>query len=480
MKMVCKIGSLGFLLIFSSCAPIQSQSTSHASVAMTKALGCSDLKSLVFDSFYEMLDQEKTVPTTSQMKESLKIQMEKVRTQKNLSDQQAATLSLIALEMFKIIDLKLLQNPSLNSQSWKEQIQKIIEYEMGDLSSEATSRAATEIDHALEVVKTLSSELQISCEVSSRPSTSFSALGFTSLTQGVNRVFATAYQSCRVLNLPVMDSATGDVQGIQRLTQNHPDGLGGKRIISDLKAVQSTHYYLRGIASESSCMRVSENPLIYDYGGEPALSANNLNFFKDAGTGTTALGIDCSAFVSSAIAVSGYRYRPNLENKPIYTRQTSAKFIDAAASGFSCFDNVTVTPQMSTKPGDIVGVKGHVVIVDRIGKDPFGLALIKNVNDCSNLNYKNFDIDIAQSSPSKNGIGINKYLLRDYLDESPKIRTAFEGMAEQACLAKFQNRNLKPKNSEWGFLRHKGTPDCLTTRVTLSGESNAVQLRSAF
>ena len=118
--------------------------------------------------------------------------------------------------------------------------------------------------------------------------------------------------------------------------------------------------------------------------------------------------------------------------------------------------------------------------VDRIGKDPFGLALIKNVNDCSNLNYKNFDIDIAQSSPSKNGIGINKYLLRDYLDESPKIRTAFEGMAEQACLAKFQNRNLKPKNSEWGFLRHKGTPDCLTTRVTLSGESNAVQLRSAF
>ena len=118
-------------------------------------------------------------------------------------------------------------------------------------------------------------------------------------------------------------------------------------------------------------------------------------------------------------------------------------------------------PKQSILAGDIVGVNGHVVVVDRIGKDPFGLSAIKKVGDCANLNYKNFDIDVAQSSPSKNGIGINKYKISDYLDETTKMRIAFLDMGEQACLSKFQNINIKPKVSAWGFLRHKQTPEFL-------------------
>ena len=283
-------------------------------------------------------------------------------------------------------------------------------------------------------------------------------------------VFATAYQSCRVLDLPEMDQSTPSVVGISRV-ETHPDGVGGQWLVTNLKAVQNTHYYIRGLASESNCVDVKNNPLIYDYGGEPFTSGNTINFQRDAGTGTKALGVDCSSFISSAIAVAGLRYRPGIENKTIFIRQTSEKFIDATKSGFKCFKNITVTPQISIQVGDIVGVHGHVVTIDKVGNDPFGFKLLKSGKDYQSLNYKNFEITIAQSSYSKNGIGINKFAIKDYLAEEVKMRTAFLGLGEQACRAHFENKNIQPKNSDWGFIRHLGTSECLAPRVIMVGES---------
>lgn len=465
---------LGMATVFVSCAPYKSQSLDQASQNISKSLGCSDMKSLVFDSFYEMIDQGQSVPLASDMKKSLQAEMDQLKSEKNLSTSEAKTVDQITVELFKVIDLMLEQTPDMTSASWKEQIQKIIEYEMQDQSSEKTIDSQDKINRALDRVKKLSETASLACNMSYSPAKANAPIEavVASLPKGVNRVFATAYQSCRVLDLPPMDENTPDVVGITR-TGTHSDGIGGKREVTDLKSVQKTHYYIRGIATESSCVKVANNPLIYDYGGEPSISGSTLNFFKNAGTGTAVLGVDCSAFVSSAIAVVGMRYKPNLQNKPIFTRQTSSKFIDAAKSGFTCFDNVTVTPKQSIVAGDILGISGHVVIVDRIGKDPFGLAAIKKESECSSLNYKNFDIDVAQSSPSKNGIGLNKFQVRNYLDETTKIRTAFVEMGKNACLAKFQQKNIKPKSADWGFIRHKGTSECLAPRVSLEGESCA-------
>lgn len=48
--------------------------------------------------------------------------------------------------------------------------------------------------------------------------------------------------------------------------------------------------------------------------------------------------------------MGGLRDKPGLDNKPIFIRQTSSKFIDA------------------TQSGDIIGVNGHVVAIDKIGR----------------------------------------------------------------------------------------------------------------
>lgn len=473
-----KIAFLGVAFALASCAPPHTQSVNQASQNITGSLACADMKSLVFDSFYEMIDQGQSVPLASDMKLSLQEAMDQLKIDKNLSTEEVETLDKITSELFTVIDLMLEQTPDMSSASWKEQIQKIIEYEMQDESSEKVVDSHTKIYQALDRVRGLSEKTSLACEMTyspnkvSHPSSPIVEGAAASLTKGVNRILATAYQSCRVLDLPAMDASTADVEGITR-TGTHSDGVGGKREITSLKSVQKTHYYIKGIATESSCTKVANNPLIYDYGGQPAISGTTLNFFKDSGSGTSVLGVDCSAFVSSAIAVVGMRYKPNLENKPIYTRQTSSKFISAKKSGFTCFDNVTVTAKQSIAAGDVVGINGHVVIVDRIGKDPFGLGSVKKESDCSKLNYKNFDIVVAQSSPSKNGVGINRYEVKDYLDETSGMRTAFVEMGKQACLAKFQQKSIKPSSSSWGFLRHKGTSECMAPRVSLSGESCA-------
>lgn len=472
-----KIGVLALVTLGAfSCAPNHSTSIDSASQNISDSLGCKDVKSKVFDSFYEMMDQNKFVPNSEDMKSSIDQKLDQLSANKSMSAAQQEKITLLKSELHTLVDEILSEAKSNPSITWKEQIQKLIEYEMEDQSTSKTVASTQKISASAARIKSLSQSAQLPCVPATTPPptpvpSSPSSSG--KLSQGVKMVFSTAYQSCRVLDLPAMDASTPSVVGIVR-TGTHPDGIGATREINNLASVQNTHYYIRGIASESQCAPVRNKPLIYDYGGEPAISQNSLNFFVNAGSGTDVLGVDCSAYISSAIAVAGLRYKPGVDNKAIFVRQTSSKFINAVQSGFTCFDNVTVSASSSVKAGDIIGVSGHVVAIDKVGADPFGLALIKNETSCSSLNYKNFDITITQSSPSKNGIGINKYLIKDYLDESGpsgKMTTAFVEMGKQACLAKFQNKSIKPSSTAWGFLRHKGTPECLAPRITMAGEA---------
>ncbi len=449
------------------CAPVNKASTDQASKNMIDSLGCVDMQSKVFDSFYELLDSTQAIPLASDVKSALRQKMNELKTSNHFSLPETKQLDQMTEKLFDVIDIMLsasVKNPKIGV---AEQIKEMIRYEMHAETSDEMTATQTKLHAKLDEAHAISSQLKVACAHPTSEAQMTASNAPSHLSKGLNMVFATAYQSCRVLDLPAMDASSPSVVGITRL-QDLPSG--SNRVITNLKSVQNTHYYIRGIATEASCFPVREHPLIYDYAGVPAQTGNSINFFKNVG-GSKELGIDCSAYVSSSIGVSGLRYRAGASNKPIYSRYTSSNFIDAKKDGFSCFDNVTVTPNESIKPGDILGVIGHVVMIDRIGPDPFGLNLLKTANDCSKIHPGNFDFTIAQSSPSKGGIGINKIQANLYLLDKGKMQNAFVGMAQQACLAKFQNRNLKPSSSAWGFLRHKGTPECLAPRTTMVGET---------
>ncbi|MNK08042.1 hypothetical protein D3C87_259660 [compost metagenome] len=287
--------------------------------------------------------------------------------------------------------------------------------------------------------------------------------------------FATAYQSCQTTQIPAMDARTPDVKGIS-ITGRHSDGVGSKRMISSLSQVQATHTYVKDVNSYGQgCFNVRSNPLIYDYGGKPyATTATNspIDFFKNKGSGTSVLGFDCSGFVFTAMATAGLKLKSGRVLKASDAwAWGSGTYVEPQKNGLTCLNKISVTTSSTIKPGDIVAVYGHVLMVDKVGSDPFGIASARTESDCSKITSKGFDFVVSQSSNSKNGIGINYFEARDYLPTSEKMKAGLEKYAYYACLSKVNGKTYTPNVGTLSVVRHKGTPDCVATRVKLSRES---------
>ena len=481
------ISTLILVLSFSSCMKNNTQVQSSATTA-AEAVGCDNLQSKVFDSMYAYLDQEKEVPNLDDLKTELSKQIDQIVKTQKIND--AEKISEFKSEFYKIFEILIADTKNVkNISSVKEHLQSLIELEMNDTTSTANIQLNSKVSKQFSKVSVLAKDLNIQCTAdltltAAAPSSSVAAPvnAQSRMIAGQNNVFSTAYQSCQSLQIPEVNSSTPDVSGIVRVG-THPDGIGGVRDINNLQAVQETHPYIRIAAgAQNGCFNVRSKPLIYDYGGEPNVANNTLNFFQNSGDGSkTTLGIDCSAYISSAIAAAGFRYKPGVDNKAVFVRQSSAKFISAKDSGFTCFDNITLTRAETIKPGDIAGVHGHVVMVDKVSADPFGIKKLSNVSQCASLGIDNFDFTISQSSPEKNGMGINKFIAKDYLAAKTfdgKMRVLFTEMAKAQCQAYFGNKAVKPSNSNWGIIRHNGKPECLAPRIQMVSQSCVSQCQN--
>lgn len=285
---------------------------------------------------------------------------------------------------------------------------------------------------------------------------------------GARKTLAIAYQSCDVNALAPMNDGSPTVKGIS-ITGTHSSG-GKKREVTDLPALLASNYYMKGSLAKSSCFDVRKNPLIYDFGGKPATSSsrpNELDLFKNGGSGTKALGIDCSAYVFSALALGGLR----LDTDPAKVMKASlvsgvgsGAFKEPQKNGLRCLDKIAVSKTKTVLPGDIIAINGHVVMIDEVGADPFGLNKISKVEDCnsSKVLATNFDFVIAQSSPVKGGIGIDRYEARDYVPSSSTFKTGLVAYAVAACKAKFGG-SATVSSPNLSVVRHKKTKECLSS-----------------
>lgn len=201
------------------------------------------------------------------------------------------------------------------------------------------------------------------------------------------KTVAVAYQSCDAGDHTPLGSETDDIDGIEIVGQ-HSSGTGFKREIKDLKRFVASHPYLRSYKRPlPSCHDILKSPPIYDYGGKPYTSTANeklIDLFKNAGSGSKELGIDCSAFVYSAYAVSGLKLKRETSLKASLIKGVSSSMMaDPQKNGLSCLDHARFTKDTSLAAGDIIAIKGHVIMVEDVERDPFGIAAIDNVGDCT-------------------------------------------------------------------------------------------------
>lgn len=278
------------------------------------------------------------------------------------------------------------------------------------------------------------------------------------------RVLSVIYQSCQKGFLEPLGENAQDVQGI-KIIGVHPDGIGNRRIVDDLVQVQRTHPYIdRQFAK--SCHRIDQTPPIYDYGGKPfATNSNNssLDFFKDAGSGTSALGVDCSGLVFSFIASSGWRLHPQRVLKANLVHGIPARFyLEPAKNGMPCFEPIAFGAANTLQVADLIVSQGHIAWIDSLGEDPFGLRSAGNKSQCDLITEQNFDFTIAQSSPVLGGIGSHRSHIRPYLATNPLWKERLIEAARRSCHAYFNKTRLQLKLAQFQIVRHKKTKECLT------------------
>jgi hypothetical protein len=295
---------------------------------------------------------------------------------------------------------------------------------------------------------------------------------------GIQKVFSTFYQSCEVLDFPLLKNSDADVQGVS-VIGNHPDGIGKRRVIRSKERVNATHFYIQKIPQlkDPGCLNIRENPPIYNYGGKPYASHeidSPLNFFKRSGSGSNTLGIDCAALVFSNLAAAGLKLKANSTLKAVNVYGVSSAMLrNPQSNGLDCIQKVTFYKEESLKVGDIISAPGHTTMVDSVGEDPFGISTINQVTDCkaSNISASRFNFSIIQSAPIKNGLGVNSISIREYLKWDGSWGAGLLFYALKACRAKFGIISSTPYPSGLSIVRHKGIPECLTTPLRLVSEA---------
>ncbi|RYZ76201.1 MAG: hypothetical protein EOP06_31565 [Proteobacteria bacterium] len=259
-----------------------------------------------------------------------------------------------------------------------------------------------------------------------------------------------------------------------KIVGTHTDGIGSKREISSISSLVTSHPYLKSYKKPNdSCFDVKKSPLIYDYGGRPVTSSGAFDMFKNAGSGTTVLGTDCSGYVYMALATAGLKVKSNMTSRAVLVSGFSSRmYLDPQKNGMTCLDFAKFSGSDSLRPGDIIAKSGHVIIVGSVGKDPFGLANIKSASDCTTkkMATSRFDFTVLQSSPSKGGIGIHSVKASSYLPESEVMTEGLLAHAVNACKAKFGSA-LTSKSSVVSIVRHSGSSSCKDKEVLMERQS---------
>jgi hypothetical protein len=369
----------------------------------------------------------------------------------------------------------------------EEALRVLAEMEIGDRTTEEKAARQDELERRLASTQSIATAEAGEC-TEPEPGTSPDTNGGDSVAlfegwrqsvpravYGAYKTLSVAYQSCNVMDLRPITASTSNVSGIS-VTGMHPNGVGRARVVSNADAVFRTNpYYANRVSPGAGCFASPSIPLIYDYGGKPYTTSaitSTINLHKNGGSGTSALGIDCSGFVSTAVVSGGLRLRSGTSSKAYQVSGISASmFASPAKNGLSCFAPVASTSSAQLRAGDVIANTGHVVMVDRVGNDPFGIAGARNESDCANVTSKNFDFTIVQSSPSKGGIGLNRYRAADYLSGS--MRSGMEAYAKSFCRVRLglASPTTLASPSYAVVIRHTGTPSCVDQRIALEGES---------
>lgn len=486
-----------------SCSNSFSPVASSIVDKVDEELGCKSFEDGLWSAFTAHIELTGHPPTATDLEKSMRKKLSQSKRLSSLSEKNQNQLIDLTIRLTSVVARhndsltskktaaeNLMQKSTLSGADRELWLERVAQLEIGDRT---TAEKSTDVDEARKVFSELnelaknSGIIDVACAnppidpVANPPIAASGLLEFWRSTKsapvfGGLKTVAVAYQSCEAGDHAPLGSETEDIDGIEIVGQ-HSSGTGFKREIKDLKRMIASHPYLRSYKRPlPSCHDVLKAPPIYDYGGKPFTSSANeklIDLFKSAGSGSKELGIDCSAFVYTAYAVSGLKLKKESSLKASLVKGVSSSMMaDPQKNGLTCLDHVRFNKDTQLLAGDIIAIKGHVIMVEDVEKDPFGIGSIDSANDCTlkNMDVNDFRFTLLQSSPSKGGIGINRMRARDYLTNSSTMGAGLREHAVNACKARFSSSSVSSKSSKASIVRHGGLAQCRETALTLAKE----------
>jgi hypothetical protein len=488
--------SIPFALLTTSCAP---QSLADGSVELaplakstTETLGCSaDFESAFYDGLYNVALSQRSFVEPTAFRTVIGTALYKGRLEKT-SVRDQAELSEKLTQLYTVLTREALVDGAKPATTREEILEVLTSLEIGDASTPERAALQTKLRGLFDEIQILvagAGELaacvkQVSASANLEAAEPAEGTLFRQLmtarhpvVAGGLKAMAVGYQSCEAPFKAALGPNTPDVRGVTITGPWPSPSPGNKREISNLAALLSSHPYLSDYRRPSaSCFNVLARPLIYDYGGKPNTTSTGgagLDFFTNQG-GTGVLGIDCSGYVFSSLATSGLRISKGKALKPIQVHATNAaKFMRPKSSGLTCFNPISFNAGTTIRPGDILASGGHIMIIDTVGNDPFGIANITKESDCiaSKMSSDRFEMTFLQSGSAKGGLGLSRMRPEGFLpeDEEPMDK-AMKEYAAAACKARLRGKTVTITPSTGALVRHSGSSDCLGTKVRLVHE----------
>ena len=470
-RLRARIAALLSLIPLTACGNFSGQNAKALVDDTSKSIGCESFESDFYDSLYKITENG-NLPTESQVRAAF--------ADKKLTPVVSEELT----NLYRLIAIDGLRKLGQENAEPSDQIATLSGMEIGDQTSpekedlqaqikaqlakitKATSTSTCAKTPAPEKVPEKTPEPTPGAAPEAAKARTLFAQWKASkprVVYGALKTLSTAYQSCDAAQVPALDKETPEAIGITIVGQ-HPDGIGNKRLITNASDLMKSHPYLKNYRKPASnCFDISQNMPIYDYGGRPSTTTGSLNLWKNSGSGTAALGTDCSGYVGMSIATSGLRVKKATPMKATtVSGLTSTMFTNPQKNGLTCFDTITLSSKSGMKPGDLIAKAGHIVVVESVGQDPFGVADIKSAAECTlaNMSISRLDFTILQDSPEKGGIGIQRSKAADYFPTEAVMPDGLLQAAVTACKARF-GISGSALNDKINIVRHSGASDCM-------------------
>jgi hypothetical protein len=471
---------LSLLILTNACAPGLPVAALLTGSSASNQLGCSTFRGAFYDALYSQVVHEK-LSSRKDFEQATRIAVEKNKNL-DLTQDEKDELNIKLGELYEILTTQSLTG--INQKNKTNVLAQLTSLEMGDRSDDLKTEIQKSLTQKINEIDQIARNKNSGCIPSKSGGGGTSPQGYLAALHanlaapvyGAWKTLATAYQSCEAPFLQPVSSSTPNLKGITTIGQN-ADGIGYIRKVTNAAEAASTHYYIKNFrAPSSTCFDVAASPLIYNYGGKPNVTSalnSKFDFFTPSpDSGTDALGVDCSGFIFVSYAAAGLKMTRESRLKAIHVTGISSNMLfDPANNGLTCMDAMNFLNPTNIQPGDLIVEHGHVIMIDQLGSDPFGLNRFTSLSQCqpSNINVSQFNFVINQSSPVNGGLGMNRYLASDYFRQNSTMAVGLQHYAASLCQIKF-GAAAAFSTSLISIVRHSSDSTCFDQPIALKNE----------